>query len=71
MPFEIPDNIQFVRIDPSTGLLLSDQDGQGMVEIFAKGTEPTQTAPRRVDPSDFYSLDQVQETGTAGTNTHN
>ena len=68
MSFEIPDEIQFVRVDPATGLLLSDQGGQGTVEIFAKGTEPTRTAPQRADPADFYMFDQVQDgAGVAGS----
>ncbi len=67
MPFEIPDEIQFVRVDSATGLLLPDQGGQGTVEIFAKGTEPTQVAPQRADPTDFYKLDQVQDGTAIGT----
>lgn len=65
MPFEIPDEIQFVRVDPATGLLLSEQGGEGTVEVFAKGTEPTRAAPPRADPADFYLLDQAQD-GAAG-----
>jgi len=61
MPFEIPDDIQFVRVDPSTGLLASDQGDRAVVELFSKGTEPTQSAPVRIDPTDFYKLDQVQD----------
>lgn len=63
-PFEIPDGVTFVKIDASTGLLESDQesDGQpGTVELFTKGNEPTQTAQRRLDPTDFYKLDQIPE----------
>ncbi|MBI3604246.1 MAG: PBP1A family penicillin-binding protein [Nitrospirae bacterium] len=60
MPFEIPDDILFVKVDPSTGLL-AEQGGQGTVEIFAKGNEPTDTAPSRTDPAEFYKLDQVPE----------
>ncbi|TAJ22536.1 MAG: penicillin-binding protein [Nitrospirae bacterium] len=60
LPFEIPDDILFVKVDPSTGLL-AEQGGQGTVEIFAKGTEPTDTAPPRTDPAEFYKLDQVLE----------
>jgi len=66
MPFEIPDDIVFVRVDPSTGLLASDQLDQDTVEIFAKGTEPTQPAPQRIDPTDFYKLDQVQDSPAGG-----
>lgn len=66
MPFEIPDGIQFVRVDPHTGLLASEQTEVGTVEIFAKGTEPTEPAPQRIDPTDFYKLDQLPD-GSAGT----
>ncbi len=62
VPFEIPDDVIFVKVDPSTALQASDQDEQGgVVELFAKGTEPTQTAAPRIDPTDFYKLDQIPE----------
>jgi penicillin-binding protein 1A len=64
VPFEIPDGVTFVKVDSSTGLLESEQDGEGQkgaVEIFSKGSEPTQAAHRRVDPTDFYKLDQIPE----------
>ncbi|MGQ0667621.1 MAG: penicillin-binding protein 1A [Nitrospiraceae bacterium] len=64
VPFEIPDGVTFVKVDASTGLLESDQEGEGQhgtVELFAKGSEPTQTAHRRLDPTDFYKLDQIPE----------
>jgi penicillin-binding protein 1A len=62
VPFAIPDGITFVKVDPSTGLLNSEQEDQaGSVEIFAKGNEPTQSAQRRLDPMDFYKLDQPSE----------
>jgi len=64
VPFEIPDGVTFVKVDQSTGLLESEQDGEGqkgVVELFAKGSEPTQAAHRRVDPTDFYKLDQIPE----------
>ncbi len=63
-PFAIPDGITFVKVDPSTGLLNSEQDEQpGNVEIFTKGSEPTQQAQRRLDPTDFYKMDQIAEGG--------
>jgi penicillin-binding protein 1A len=58
VPFEIPDDIVFVQVDPATGLLAPDHADQSAVEIFAKGTEPTQPAPPRVDPTEFYRLDE-------------
>ncbi|HXH85461.1 MAG TPA: penicillin-binding transpeptidase domain-containing protein, partial [Nitrospira sp.] len=62
VPFAIPEGITFVKVDPSTGLLNSEQEDQaGNVEIFTKGSEPTQSAQRRLDPMDFYKLDQPSE----------
>lgn len=64
VPFEIPDGVSFVKVDSSTGLLESEQEGEGqtgVVELFTKGSEPTQAAHRRVDPTDFYKLDQIPE----------
>lgn len=69
VPFEIPDGVTFVKVDSSTGLLESEQDGEGqtgVVELFTKGSEPTQAAHRRVDPTDFYKLDQIPEGQPAG-----
>jgi penicillin-binding protein 1A len=64
VPFEVPEGVTFVKVDSSTGLLESDQDSeaqQGTVEMFARGSEPTQAAQRRSDPTDFYKLDQIPE----------
>ena len=61
IPFEIPDDIQFVKVDPATGLLASDNGDQGIVEIFAAGTEPTTQVPERLDPMDFYNLDRFDQ----------
>lgn len=64
VPFEIPDGVTFVKVDSSTGLLESEQEGEGqtgVVELFTKGSEPTQATHRRVDPTDFYKLDQIPE----------
>ena len=71
VPFEIPDGVTFVKIDTSTGLLESDQEeGQkATVELFAKGSEPTQAAQRRLDPTDFYKLDQIPEGQPVGDGT--
>ncbi len=61
VPFAIPEGITFVKVDPSTGLLNSEQEDQpGNVEIFTKGSEPTQAAQRRLDPIDFYKIDQPE-----------
>ena len=60
MPFENPDGVMFVKVDPTTAL--TDQDEQhGTVELFTKGTEPTKSAGSKIDPTDFYKLDQLQD----------
>lgn len=62
VPFAIPDGVTFVKVDPATGLLESEQEGtSGTVELFARGSEPTQASQRRLDPTDFYKLDQLSE----------
>lgn len=60
--FTVPEGITFVNVDPSTGQLDGEQEGQaGTVELFIKGSEPTQAPPVRLDPIDFYKLDQIPE----------
>ncbi len=60
--FTIPEGITFVKVDPSTGLLDGEQEGQAStVELFTKGSEPTEAIQRRTDPIDFYTLDQPSE----------
>ena len=69
VPFEIPDGVTFVKVDAATGLLESEQEGEaqkGTVELFSKGSEPTQAVQRRLDPTDFYKLDQIPEGQPAG-----
>ncbi|MEK7235207.1 MAG: PBP1A family penicillin-binding protein [Nitrospirota bacterium] len=62
MSFTIPEGVTFVNVDPATGLLDGEQEGQaGTVELFIKGSEPTQAPQRRLDPIDFYKLDQIPE----------
>jgi penicillin-binding protein 1A len=62
MAFTVPEGVTFVNVDPATGLLDGEQEGQaGTVELFIKGSEPTQAPQRRLDPTDFYKLDQIPE----------
>ena len=62
MAFTVPEGVTFVSVDPATGLLDGEQEGQaGTVELFIKGSEPTQAPQRRLDPTDFYKLDQIPE----------
>lgn len=54
VPFEIPDGVTFVKIDSSTGLLESEQDGegqQGTVELFQKAVSlPRQLSADWIPP---------------------
>ena len=59
MPFMIPDGIVFAKIDPSTGLLAPAGATTGVVEVFAKGTEPTEQAGEKSSPSDFFKFDKL------------
>jgi len=64
VPFEVPEGVTFVKVDPSTGLVDSEAESEGLkgtVELFAKGSEPTQATTRRLDPVDFYKLDTIPE----------
>ena len=64
VPFEVPEGVTFVKVDPSTGLVDSEGESEGLkgtVELFAKGSEPTQAPVRRLSPIDFYKLDQIPE----------
>jgi len=60
--FTIPEGVTFVKVDPATGLLEGEQEGEdSTVELFTKGSEPTEATQRRLDPIDFYKLDQIPE----------
>jgi penicillin-binding protein 1A len=58
IPFAIPENIVFAKIDPATGMLAPD-GASGVVEVFVKGTEPTQQAGEKSSPTDFYRFDKL------------
>ena len=69
--FRHPDYVQCELVDPATGvratptlglemrLLASDGTGQGVNEVFLKGTEPTQQAAAKSSPSQFFKFDQM------------
>ncbi len=59
--FTIPEGVTFVKVDPETGLLEGEEGQASTVELFTKGSEPTQATQRRLDPIDFYKLDQIPE----------
>ncbi len=58
LSFPMPDGVVAVRIDPATGLLAPDGNSQGTLEVFLKGTEPTQQAEAKSSPSQFFNFDQ-------------
>lgn len=62
MQFEVPDDIEYVRVDSTTGLLASEAEEHGTVELFTKGTGPKEAVATPIDPMDFYKLDQPLET---------
>ncbi len=55
--FEVPENIDFVRIDPRTGGLANAANKAGIFEAFLKGTAPTEEIKKRVDEIDLYQKD--------------
>ena len=57
--FTIPDGIVFVRIDPATGLLAPEGETRGVIEVFAKGTEPTQQVIEKSSPAEFFKFDKL------------
>ncbi|MFQ5596990.1 MAG: penicillin-binding protein 1A [Nitrospiria bacterium] len=56
VPFSIPDDIVYTKVDRETGLLA--QEGEGEYEIFVKGTEPTEVKQDFASPSEFFRFDQ-------------
>jgi penicillin-binding protein 1A len=59
IPFMIPEGIVYAKIDPSTGLLAADDSTTSVVEIYVRGTEPTQQAGEKSSPSDFFKFDKL------------
>jgi len=57
VPFSIPDNIVYAKIDRETGLLAQEEE-QGVVEIFVKGTEPKEYKVESSQPTQFFQFDQ-------------
>ncbi|MFQ5543036.1 MAG: penicillin-binding protein 1A [Nitrospiria bacterium] len=59
VPFSIPDKIVYARVDQATGFLAPDGE-VGNVEIFVKGTEPTEFKKKFSSSSDFFRFDQEE-----------
>jgi penicillin-binding protein 1A len=56
--FEIPENIEFARIDPKTGGLSPANSKTGIFEAFVKGTAPTKEVAPVVNDMDLYQRDE-------------
>ena len=57
IPFNIPDNIVYAKIDRASGMLAGEGES-GEYEIFIKGTEPTEVKQEFASPSEFFRFDQ-------------
>jgi len=58
LAFSIPDNIVYAKIDPTTGMLAPEGTNRGVIEVFVKGTEPTQEAVEKSSPGEFFKFDR-------------
>ncbi len=56
--FPIPGGIVYARVDPKTGLLAPRDDKDAVVEVFAKGNEPTRFSDSRAKATHFFDIDQ-------------
>jgi membrane carboxypeptidase/penicillin-binding protein len=56
----VPEDVEFTRIDPVSGLLAREGETDAYLEVFRRGTEPTKYASRDtgVKAGQFYMLDQ-------------
>ena len=57
--FTATDDVVFVKIDPESGLLAREGATEVYLDVFPRGTEPTQYADTvKKSKTDFFSLDQ-------------
>lgn len=56
--FDVPENIEFARIDPKTGGLAPANSKTGIFEAFVKGTAPSKEAAPVVNDMDLYQRDE-------------
>ena len=59
MTFMIPEGIQFAQIDTTTGDLPTKSSRNISTEVFRKGTEPGEAAPKKANPMDFFEFDRM------------
>lgn len=57
VPFSIPADIVYAKINRTTGYL-SEEGENGEMEIFVKGTEPKQEQKELTSPTEFFRFDQ-------------
>jgi penicillin-binding protein 1A len=58
--FPMPEDVVSLKIDPESGLLAREDSVDAIVDVFRRGTEPTQYADVKKGPrtGQFYMLDQ-------------
>ncbi len=59
--FTVPDGIQFVEVDQTTGTLVDEPSQDTTTEVFADGTVPRPPVRQPADTLDFYELDQLDQ----------
>ncbi len=59
--FTIPDGIQFVEVDQTTGTLVTEPSQETTTEVFVDGTVPRPPVRQPADPLDFYEFDQLDQ----------
>jgi len=57
--FDVPDGVEFARIDPETGLLAGPYTEEAIFEVFKSGTAPTEVSTRqaKAGAADFFTMD--------------
>ncbi len=62
--FQVPDGVEFARIDPKTGLLATPSTPDPVFEVFKSGTTPKAAATKAAHPhsADFFLIDTNRPT---------
>ncbi|MCY3728161.1 MAG: PBP1A family penicillin-binding protein [Nitrospira sp.] len=59
--FSVPDGIEFVEVDQTTGTLVAEPSQETTTEVFADGTVPHPPVRQPADPLDFYEFDELDQ----------
>ncbi len=64
--FQIPEGVEFVKIDPENGLLAGPSTEDPLFEVFKAGTAPTEksTAKEKARSTNFFMMDNGSKPGT-------